>query len=172
MSWTNPATYQPRWPPQPRYYSPQTVALNSLNTQLAGASSYQPRWPPLPRYYSPHTVALNSLNTQLAGSSRLNPYQQKTLSYPQQESNSFFIPPYHVSPPSYVQATTRKLAEIGAPPHPGIGGTLPRLSHHIYHYPRVVSRARRLNGPLRRLFLRHQEFPEAFLNGLRDLNLH
>ena len=134
-------------------------------------ASYQPRWQP--RYYPPPTAAPHSFNTQLAGPSSLNAYQQNMLSYPNRESNSFFIPPYHVSSPSYLQATTRNLLDFAIPNSlPGIPASLPRLSRHIYHYPRVVSHPRHLISPFSGPFLRHREFSDAVLNRLRDLNLH
>ncbi|KAL9980876.1 hypothetical protein ACROYT_G009515 [Oculina patagonica] len=163
-------TYSQGYPRGSPYPSPAQYVSNPMSTiRWTNPATYQPRWQP--RYYSLPTVAPNSFNTQLAGPSRVNLYQQRTVSYPERESNSFFIPPYHVSSPSYLQATTRNLVDF-ASPNPGMAATLPRLSNHIYHYPRVVAHPRHFIGPFRRPFLRHQEFPDSVLNSLRDLNLH
>ncbi|KAJ7373830.1 hypothetical protein OS493_009152 [Desmophyllum pertusum] len=141
-------------------------------------ASYQTWQQPGYHGYNPvTTIPSHYFNTQLAAPSNLNPYQQNIISHPQGESNSFFIPPYHhvSSPPSYLQATTRNLVGFVTPHSlPGIAANLPRLSHHIYHYPRVFSRPRHhqfTRGPFSRSFPRHQEFPDVVLNSLRDLNL-
>ena len=138
-----------------------------------GSFSNQPRWQP--RYYPPLQAASaqQSFNTQLAGPSSLNPYQQNLLSYHNRESNSFFIPPYRVSSPSHLQATTRNFADFTIPHSlPGAVPSSPWLSHHIYHYPPVVSHSRRVIRPFFRPFLRHREFSDPILNRLRDMNLH
>ena len=138
-----------------------------------GFASYQPRWQP--RYYSPLAAesAPQSFNTQLVGPSNLSPYQQNLLRYQNRESNSFFIPSYRASSPSYLQATMRNLVDFSIPSSlPGAVPRSPRLSHHIYHYPPVVSHSRRMIRPLFRPLIRHREFSDAVLNRLRDMNLH
>ncbi|XP_020613587.1 uncharacterized protein LOC110051862 [Orbicella faveolata] len=171
----------PSWPTYFQEYSrrspfaaPVPYVTNPASVDWTrGLASYQPRWQP--RYYPPvaATSAPQSFNTRLAGPSSLNPYQQNILSYQNRESNSFFIPPYHVSSPSYLRATTRNLVDFTIPNSlPGVAASSPRLSHHIYHYPPVVSHSRHIISPFSRPFIRRREFSDAVLNRLRDMNLH
>ena len=152
----------------------QYVTNPAIMDWTRGPTSFQPRWQP--RYYPPPAAAQmpQSFNTQLAGPSRLMAYRQNLLNYQNRESNSFFIPPYHVpSSPSYLQATTRNLVDFAIPNSlPGIAASSPRLSHRIYPYPPVVSHPRHIISPFSRPFIRHREFSDAVLNRLRDMNLH
>ena len=169
----------PSWPTYFQGYSgrgpfaaPVRYATNPATVDWTRSyTSYQPRW--RPQYYPPLAAASasQSFNTRLAGLSSLNPYQQNILSHQNRESNSFFIPPNHVSSPSYVQATTRNFVDFTIPNYlPGVAASSPRLSHHIYSP--VVSRSRHIISPFSRPFIRHREFSDAVLNRLRDMNLH
>lgn len=171
----------PSWPTYFQGYlgrNPLTAPVQYVTNPASmdwtrGPNSYPSSWQP--RYYSPPAAAsgAQSFNPQLAGPSRLMPYQPNLLNYQNWESNSFFVPPHHVSSPSYLQASTRNVVDFSIPNSlPGIAASFPRLSHRIYYYPPVVSHSKHIISPFSRSFIRHREYSDAVLNRLRDMNLH
>lgn len=168
---------RPSWPPYTQGYqsfttTPAPVPYAPYSVGWTNSPAVQTNWQS--PYFS--SAALQSFNA--IGPRVINPYLQNTFNSPQQQTNSFFVPSSsHLvqSSPAYLEATARNVVSFTRT-LPGIAATLPRLSHDIFHYSRFNplsgSRrnhfARQSSGPLPR----HSEFPDAFLNRIREMNLH
>lgn len=148
------------WPPISQGY--QSITSSALGWTNGPAT--RTNLPSSP-YLSPTTMQpVDSIGPRI-----INPYVQDAPSSPQAEINPFLVPRYpeQLTSALNLESTAQNFPGFSRT-FPGTTMSFPRVSHDIFHSPRLTplmaSRMRPFRRQLSRIFLRHGRFPYTIFN--------